>query len=575
MPTSGGEPSSSEADQSELFVALVAAVGTDIGLVVNELERELATYSFTSTVVRLSDYLAEQADVDFDELPFDEAVWEAMTAGDRLRRRSGRGDALALWAVSEIVAERDSSAGDLDENELAPNLERHAFILRSLKTPDELETLRAIYGSRLVVIAAYSPDESRRAYLGEEIARTRHDVNRSNWLHTPDALMARDEKEELAGGQDVSDTFHRADFFIRAWDRAVIRKDVERMLEVLFGAPFRTPTRDEQGQFLAAGAARRSAEFGRQVGAALVADDGALLSLGTNEVPAPGGGSCWEEDGAGNRDFEIGDVDTNRAEFDALARSLGRALEAEVIRVRAELAASGGDVSLIKTLLDELRPSFVPSLRAGGLKDLTEFGRAVHAEMNGLLDAARRGVSVEGATLHSTTYPCHNCARHLIGAGVKRVVFIEPYPKSRALRLHSDALDDGQSGGIGTSFEPFVGVAPRRFLELFDAAERERTGHVARKSKSGVKNDFVRRDALPIFRDTGLPKFRVEFREYRWREIVALDNYLRDERVPSDESAILVRSQESTRRMRQWPRESKGRSRLSALLSRLNRGTPR
>ncbi|MEJ7655371.1 MAG: deaminase [Chloroflexia bacterium] len=46
----------------------------------------------------------------------------------------------------------------------------------------------------------------------------------------------------------------------------------------------------------------------------------------------------------------------------------------------------------------------------------------MHAEMSALLDAGRRGVPVQGATLYTTTFPCHNCARHIVGAGIDRVV---------------------------------------------------------------------------------------------------------------------------------------------------------
>lgn len=67
------------------------------------------------------------------------------------------------------------------------------------------------------------------------------------------------------------------------------------------------------------------------------------------------------------------------------------------------------------------------------LMNLTEFTRAVHAEMEALLSAARVGVSVRGATLYTTTFPCHNCAKHIVDSGIARVVFIEPI--QRASRL--------------------------------------------------------------------------------------------------------------------------------------------
>jgi hypothetical protein len=92
--------------ETELFVALVAAVGTDVGLLGDQVATELAEYDYSSQVLRLSDYLAEQAAENFRGKPFDEELWEAMTAGDELRDSSDRGDALALHAISDIVVAR-------------------------------------------------------------------------------------------------------------------------------------------------------------------------------------------------------------------------------------------------------------------------------------------------------------------------------------------------------------------------------------------------------------------------------------------------------------------------------------
>ena len=72
--------------------------------------------------------------------------------------------------------------------------------------------------------------------------------------------------------------------------------------------------------------------------------------------------------------------------------------------------------------------------------EITEYGRMVHAEMNAIADAARLGRPVAGATLYVTTFPCHNCAKHIIASGIARVVFIEPYAKSRAELLYGYAL---------------------------------------------------------------------------------------------------------------------------------------
>src|ERR1035441_3927892 len=516
------------ADETELFIALVAAVGTDVGMISDEVSIELAEYAYEVHSLRLSEYLAEEVGEDFKTKKFDEQLSDAMLAGDKLRAAWNRSDALALHAISDIVATREKLSPPVVGDAQPEYLDRHAFVLRSLKTPDELETLRAIYGPRLIVIAAYSPKDQRLEHLAMQIETSRGTKDRSTWVHQPEELIDRDEKEERARGQDVSGTFHRADFFIRGWSREVAREDIQRTMEILFGSPFRTPTREEQGQFLAAGAALRSSEYSRQVGAAIVTPEGSIVAVGCNEVPKALGGSHWEEDGVGNRDFEVGEIDTNRKHLDALAQQLSERVDARI----DELAETLGRDDLqalepLQALRAQLLEALPDELWEGGVKDLTEFGRAGHAEMNAILDAALRGVAVAGATLHSTTFPCHNCARHLIGAGIARVVFVEPYTKSRAEQLHADSATIAQfeRDPSKVAFEPFVGVAPRRYLEMFDAAGRERLGHLGRKDDAGRKRDFIKKEAFPMFVDAGLAQFRPEPREYRIKEVLALDHF--------------------------------------------------
>ena len=115
------------------------------------------------------------------------------------------------------------------------------------------------------------------------------------------------------------------------------------------------------------------------------------------------GGSHWEEDGVGNRDFEIGEIDTNRKHLDALAQQLSERVDARI----DELAETLGRDDLqalepLQALRAQLLEALPDELWEGGVKDLTEFARAGHAEMNAILDAALRGVAVAGATLHST-----------------------------------------------------------------------------------------------------------------------------------------------------------------------------
>jgi len=57
-----------------------------------------------------------------------------------------------------------------------------------------------------------------------------------------------------------------------------------------------------------------------------------------------------------------------------------------------------------------------------------EICRAVHAEQNAIIQAAIHGISTEDATLYCTHFPCVLCAKMLVNAGVREIVFKEDYP---------------------------------------------------------------------------------------------------------------------------------------------------
>lgn len=52
----------------------------------------------------------------------------------------------------------------------------------------------------------------------------------------------------------------------------------------------------------------------------------------------------------------------------------------------------------------------------------------IHAEMNAIIWAARKGISIEGGTLYCTTEPCSECSKNLIASGIKRIVWRDKYP---------------------------------------------------------------------------------------------------------------------------------------------------
>ena len=65
--------------------------------------------------------------------------------------------------------------------------------------------------------------------------------------------------------------------------------------------------------------------------------------------------------------------------------------------------------------------------------------RTLHAEQNAILQAAYHGVSVQGSTIYVTHQPCLNCAKMIINAGIRRVVYAGQYPDNLARQFLAEA----------------------------------------------------------------------------------------------------------------------------------------
>lgn len=64
---------------------------------------------------------------------------------------------------------------------------------------------------------------------------------------------------------------------------------------------------------------------------------------------------------------------------------------------------------------------------------------AVHAEQNAIVQAAKLGIFVDGATLYCTHQPCVLCAKMIVNAGIKRVIFKHGYPDDFAMEIFGEA----------------------------------------------------------------------------------------------------------------------------------------
>ena len=108
--------------------------------------------------------------------------------------------------------------------------------------------------------------------------------------------------------------------------------------------------------------------------------------------------------------------------------------------------------------------------------------------------------------MYCTTFPCHICAKHIVSSGIKRLVFIEPYPKSHAVKLFPDSISVEDPGNGMVYFKPYFGISPRRYTDLFVMGSRkdDMTGRMIKwdpvrsKPRFLESNDFFGSEAAAI-----------------------------------------------------------------------------
>jgi deoxycytidylate deaminase len=462
----------------DLFFALTGPVGADLALVIEGLTETFKKMHYTYLPVEISDIIGEFPEgAEANSKKGISRKHDLMTAGNEICKRLSRGDALAVAAMAKIRDLRQEKAKSKDKP-----VGKCIFVIRSLKRRHEVEVLRKVYGSSFQLIGVHDSKLNRFRGLVKQFADG--DPEESKYEQDAEQIIRRDEEEEEKGieyGQDMRNTFPLADFFVDVLDKAAAKIELTRYVELLMGNVLIAPTRDESAMFHAYSASLRSLALGRQVGAAIANPSGDIVAVGTNDVPSPAGGLFWTPDKSDHRDVAEG-LDSN----DETKRFLVKDFLKRTWKSTWEITAKAAGVESklpedfnIEQHLDSLVKDSKRLLKGSRITSLIEFGRPVHAEMDAITTCARDGRPVKGLRLYSTTFPCHECTRHIIASGIESVIFIEPYAKSMALQLFGYAISLTREKDK-IPFEPFVGIAPTSYADLFflGTKDRKRDGKV-------------------------------------------------------------------------------------------------
>jgi len=458
----------------ELVFGLVGPVGTRVSDLKNCLVADLKGFNYSTVDIHVSDLLRHFKEwVDEPDPSTFMHIEHRQRLGFAFRSRLGDGAALARATVAKIRDERTKISGNADR----PAVD-HAFIVDQLKHPAEVALLREVYGEAFLLIAGHAPDDKREKRLAQMQANDEQATDSSSYIGKARSIIVTDMKQddEEGFGQNTRDTYPLADFFANL---GVVSGEnrVGRFVDLLFGHPFHTPYSEEYAMYQASSVALRSSDENRQVGAAIVKfargnldkrTNTDVVALGMNEVPRRGGGFYWFEDSPDGRDqWLLAYRDGDRAKtikISMLKELLERIKKKDWLGVNSQ-----------KVSPHELARLLLPELKGTQFLNIGEFMRPVHAEMAAIIDAARRGVAIDGLTMYVTTFPCHNCAKHIIASGIRQVIYLEPYPKSRTDFLHPEEVELLASEYVEQEkvvFLAYTGIAPRQYRRLFSMAAR-------------------------------------------------------------------------------------------------------
>jgi deoxycytidylate deaminase len=312
------------------------------------------------------------------------------------------------------------------------------IVIDGIRNYDEVRVLRKRYPEFFFLIALHASPDTRWH-------RVQDVYDKNLRLFERDHL--RDSAEDLPEGQQVSTCVQQADYvFVNEDDAgssgtrhrnlfAQLKDDLQLMREaddLATGSRCRPPTQDEVQMAVAFSQSHMSRCLKRKVGAVIVSNENIPLSMGYNENPI-GMKPCLAEFHLCFKDEDMHKKLEKMEDF--WCPRCGK----KIPKMQSPWKCGAPDCG------ENLKSLFFPSRNM-------EVCTAIHAEERAIRSLGGR--SVEGGTLYTTTYPCFQCARYIVDAGIKRVVYVEAYPvaESENLLVRNSVVVDPFSGFKAKAF---------------------------------------------------------------------------------------------------------------------------
>ena len=425
--------------KGNLVIGLTGPVGSGCSTMVSRLSKILLSVSDKAAPVnfrcyKISDEILEELEPNRDKWP---AFKKSPLYREKLQNHGNkrRKETRDYW-VQKIVMRMDSDG-----------VENGPVVIDGIRNTYEVEAFRRIYHS-FYLVAICSDTEERWARIGED----KYQGNAVQFRIDDD----RDRGEDFTWGQSVQKCVNIADYVFANTDRLFFTEPIRGALtpdqgrvDIRFDAQIddflpciiesegRYPTPKELQMAAAYALSDASSCYKRHVGAVITITDRERefqISTGYNDTAAGtercrDGGLCFKDNYVDN---------WFRGQNNLHCPRCGQ-----------EYTEGQVDRESICECGDQYRDWFFPTR---GM----EVCRAIHAEERAILSL--KGRSALNGTLYVTTFPCFQCARLVLDAGVKKVVYVEAYPGRQSKAL----LEEN-----GCTVTPFTGFTARAFFRVF------------------------------------------------------------------------------------------------------------
>jgi len=301
--------------------------------------------------------------------------------------------------------------------------EDRLVVIDSIRNPGEVEYLRKKY-PLFFLFGIYADFDVRWDRVKKKYKKDQGQFEDDDKRDTGE--------DEPPYGQRVRDCYLMSDIIIpnnkEAKDNKrqedLITETINKYVSMITEEKEFPPTEEETIMAMAYANSRRSSCLKRKVGAILIDDYGNVFSSGYNEVPI-NENTCYNLMRGCYRDIQRTKI------FDEINNLSKSTKKAEDIN-------------------DLLKKKY----------KMLDYCRALHAEENAILNVARFGSSVplKGATLYTTTYPCNLCAKKISQVGIRKIVYLEPYPQEESKKI----IKNGK-----IEEKPFEGVLFNGYFRLF------------------------------------------------------------------------------------------------------------